>query len=59
VIEALSDLFILRGLPAFIRSDNGLKFAAQAVQAWITSTGTRRAYIGPSLKIFKGTIAVA
>ena len=28
VIDALSDLFILRGVPSFIRSDNGLEFVA-------------------------------
>ena len=35
VIDALSDLFILRGIPSFIRSDNGPEFVAQAVQDWI------------------------
>ena len=35
VIDALTDLFILRGPPAFIRSDNGPEFAAEAVRAWI------------------------
>jgi transposase InsO family protein len=33
VIDALSDLFILRGVPSFIRSDNGPEFVAQAVRA--------------------------
>jgi len=32
VIDVLSDLFILRGVPSFIRSDNGPEFVAQAVQ---------------------------
>ena len=32
VIDALSDLFILRGVPSFIRSDNGPEFAAEAVR---------------------------
>ena len=31
VIDTLTDLFILRGIPAYIRSDNGLEFVAQAV----------------------------
>ena len=31
VIDALTDLFILRGAPALIRSDNGPEFIAQAV----------------------------
>jgi hypothetical protein len=32
VIDVLSDLFILRGIPSHIRSDNGPEFVAQAVQ---------------------------
>tara|TARA_B100000513_G_scaffold138714_1_gene62990 strand:+ start:250 stop:690 length:441 start_codon:yes stop_codon:yes gene_type:complete len=32
VINALTDLFITRGSPAFIRSDNGPEFVAQAVR---------------------------
>jgi len=47
VIDALSDLFILRGVPAFIRSDNGTEFVAQAVRAWITAVGAKTAYIEP------------
>ena len=35
VIDALTDLFILRGVPAYIRSDNGPEFAAAAVRSWI------------------------
>jgi len=35
VIDVLSDLFILRGIPAHIRSDNGPEFVAKAVQEWI------------------------
>ena len=31
VIHALSDLFILRGIPTYIRSDNGPEFVAQAL----------------------------
>jgi putative transposase len=45
VIDALSDLFILRGVPGHIRSDNGPEFAAKAVQGWITAVGARTAYI--------------
>ena len=32
VIDVLSDLFILRGVPAHIRSDNGPEFVAKAVR---------------------------
>ena len=37
VIDVLTDLFILRGAPAFIRSDNGPEFVAQAVRDWIAA----------------------
>ncbi len=47
VIDALSDLFILRGVPAHIRSDNGPEFIARAVQDWIGAVGARTAYIAP------------
>jgi putative transposase len=35
VIDVLSDLFILRGIPAHIRSDSGPEFVAKAAQDWI------------------------
>ncbi len=47
VIEALIDLFILRGPPPFIRSDNGPEFIAQAVRDWIGAVGAKTAYIEP------------
>ncbi len=47
VIDALTDLFILRGPPTFIRSDNGPEFVAQAVRDWISAAGARTAYIEP------------
>jgi transposase InsO family protein len=47
VIDVLSDLFILRGVPGHIRSDNGPEFVAKAVQAWITAVGAKTAYIAP------------
>ena len=39
VIDVLSDLFILQGMPAYIRSDNGLEFLAKAIQEWIAVVG--------------------
>jgi putative transposase len=47
VIEALADLFILRGVPTHIRSDNGPEFIAEALRAWIAAVGARTAYIEP------------
>src|SRR5690348_9199466 len=47
VIDVLADLFILRGVPGHIRSDNGPEFVAKAVQRWITAVGAKTAYSAP------------
>ena len=47
VIDVLSDLFILRGVPGHVRSDNGPEFVAKAVQEWIATVGAKTAYIAP------------
>ena len=47
VIDVLADLFIARGTPGHIRSDNGPEFAAIAVKGWITGVGARTAFIEP------------
>jgi hypothetical protein len=47
VLEALSELFLNRGIPEFIRSDNGSEFAAENVQKFIHNMGAKTAYITP------------
>ena len=47
VLDALTDLFILRGPPEYIRSDNGPEFIAQKVRNWIAAVGAKTAYIEP------------
>ena len=47
VIDALTDLFILRGIPAYIRSNNGPEFIAEALRDWIRAVGAKTAYIEP------------
>ena len=47
VVDVLSDLFILRGVPGYVRSDNGPEFIAKAVRDWIAAVGARTAYIEP------------
>ena len=47
VIDALSDLFILCGVPGHIRSDNGPEFVAKAVRAWVQAVGAKTAHIEP------------
>ena len=45
VIDTLADLFVLRGIPGHIRSDNGSEFIATAVRDWIAAVGAKTAYI--------------
>lgn len=47
VVDVLTDLFILRGVPAHIRSDNGPECVAEAVRKWIAAVGAQTAYIEP------------
>ncbi len=45
VLDRLTELFVRRGLPAYIRSDNGAEFTANAVRGWLTRLGVRTLYI--------------
>ena len=47
VIDKLFELFILRGIPEHIRSDNGPEFTAKAVRRWLNRIGVKTAYIEP------------
>ena len=47
VLDALTDLFILRGPPEYIRSDNRPEFIALKVRDWIAAVGAKTAYIEP------------
>ena len=47
VLERLADLFVRRGVPKYIRSDNGPEFTAQAVQDWLKDLGVTTLYIEP------------
>lgn len=47
LMDALMDLFIMRAIPAFIRSDNGPEFVASVVRDWTAAVGANTAYIEP------------
>jgi transposase InsO family protein len=47
VISALFNLFLLRGIPEHIRSDNGSEFTAKAIRKWLGNIGVRTLYIEP------------
>ena len=47
VLEQLGYLFIYRGLPGYIRSDNGPEFTAKAVRYWLERLGVQTLFIKP------------
>ncbi|MFQ5479631.1 MAG: IS3 family transposase [Candidatus Binatia bacterium] len=47
VIEVLEWLMLTRGVPAYIRSDNGPEFIAKAVQDWLKKAGVQTIFITP------------
>jgi transposase InsO family protein len=47
LVEQLSDLFLGRGVPNYIRSDNGSEFTAQIVREWLQRIGVKTLFIEP------------
>jgi len=47
VIDELFKLFIFRGIPEHIRSDNGPEFTAKAVRKWLNRLGVKTLFIEP------------
>jgi transposase InsO family protein len=47
VIDELFKLFIYRGIPDHIRSDNGGEFTAKAVRKWLNRLGVKTLFIDP------------
>ncbi len=45
--ESYRHFFILRGVPAFVRSDNGSEFVAEDVRKWIKAVRAKTTYIEP------------
>ncbi len=47
MLERLTWLFVTRGVPDHIRSDNGPEFTAKAVRAWLAWVCAKTLYIEP------------
>jgi transposase InsO family protein len=47
VIHALTELFVLNGVPEHIRSDNGPEFTAKVVRGWLERVGVKTLFIHP------------
>lgn len=46
-LDQLYNLFIVRGTPEYIRSDNGPEFTARAVREWLSHVNVRTLFIEP------------
>jgi putative transposase len=47
VLDVLRDLFVIRGVPRHIRSDNGPEFIAAAIRNYLAGAGVETLYIEP------------
>jgi putative transposase len=47
VMDRLSQLFVERGVPDYLRSDNGSEFTAEAIRSWLGRIGVKTLYIEP------------
>jgi transposase InsO family protein len=47
VLDCLGDLFVRRGTPEYIRSDNGPEFTAEAVRQWLERVDVQTLFIEP------------
>ncbi len=47
VIDQLFHLFLFRGIPEHIRSDNGPEFTAREIRKWLNSLGVKTLFIEP------------
>jgi transposase InsO family protein len=47
VLDRLAELFVERGAPTYLRSDNGSEFTATAVREWLERVGVTTLFIEP------------
>ena len=46
VIDQLFQLFVLRGIPEYLRSDNGPEFTAREIRRWLARMGVKTLFKG-------------
>ena len=54
VVEVLAELFLKRGLPCHVRSDNGSEFKAKVVRRWLEKFEIKNLFIEPGSTWEKG-----
>lgn len=47
VLDKLYELFLIRGTPEYLRSDNGSEFTANVIRSWLRGLGVTALYIEP------------
>jgi len=47
VLETIADLFLIKGVPDHIRSDNGPEFTAKVIREWLERIGSQTLFIEP------------
>ena len=47
VLSTIARLFLQKGVPEYIRSDNGAEFTAKAVREWLERLGVQTLFIEP------------
>lgn len=47
IIETLADVMLFEGIPASLRSDNGLEMVAKVQRQWLTGLGSKSLYNEP------------
>jgi len=54
ILEILTELFTLRGVPEHIRSDNGPEFTAKVVRSWLPKVGVQTVGRQQNETLFRG-----
>jgi transposase InsO family protein len=47
VLDTLAEVMLVRGIPEYLRSDNGPEFVARELRKWLAKLGTGTLYIEP------------
>jgi len=47
ILDSLADLFLSKGMPKYVRSDNGSEFTAKSVQDFLVKIEVKTASITP------------
>jgi transposase InsO family protein len=47
VLETMADVMLMRGVPEYIRSDNGAEMTAKVVRNWLTQVEAKTLFTEP------------